>query len=85
MIQSEDTSVVEYIERHFWSKICHINKNKISWSLKYYFKNGLNNNNQQVIEKLKTQIIWEEEHPWWKTFEEELKAHPDIKYEEFPF
>lgn len=85
MIQSEDTSVVEYIERYFWSKICHINKNNISCSLKYYYKNGLNNNNPQVIEKLKTQIIWEEDHPWWKTFEEELKSHPDIKYEEFPF
>lgn len=85
MLKSEDECVVEYIEHYFWSKICHINKNNISWPLKYYFKNGLSNNNQQVIEKLKTQIVWEEDHPWWNIFAEELKSHPDIKYEEFLF
>ena len=85
MLKSEDACVVEYIEHYFWSKICHINKNNISWPLKYYFKNGLSNNNQQVIEKLKAQIVWDEDHPWWNIFAEELKSHPDIKYEEFPF
>jgi len=85
MLKSEDACVVKYVEHYFWSKICHINKNNISWPLKYYFKNGLNNNNQQVIEKLKTQIVWEEDHPWWTIFAEELKSHPDIKYEELPF
>ena len=85
MLESEDACVVEYIERYFWSKICHINKNNISWPLKHFFKKGLNNNNQQVIEKLEAQIVWEEDHPWWNIFAEELKSHPDIKYEEFPF
>lgn len=85
MIQSEDTHVVEYIEHYFWSKICHINKDNISWSLMFYFKNGLDNNDQKIINKLKSQIIWEEDHPWWNVFEEELKSHPEIQHVELPF
>lgn len=85
MIESEDEHVVEYIETYFWDKICQINRNNISNSLKYYFRKGLNNNNQQVIKKLESQIIWDKDHPWWSIFAKELKSHPDIKYMDFLF
>lgn len=85
MLESENVNAVSYIETYFWSKICHANKPNITWPLKRYFKNGLKNKNQKIVQKLETQIIWEEDHPWWDVFKEELKEYPEIKYEEFPF
>lgn len=85
MLESENVNAVSYIETYFWSKICRANKPNITWPLKRYFKNGLKNKNQKIVQKLETQIIWEEDHPWWDVFKEELKEYPEIKYEEFPF
>lgn len=85
MLESENVNAVSYIETFFWSKICHANKPNITWPLKRYFKNGLKNKNQKIVQKLETQIIGEEDHPWWDVFKEELKEYPEIKYEEFPF
>lgn len=65
-------NAVSYIETYFWSKICHANKPNITWPLERYFKNGLKNKNQKIVQKLETQIIWEEDHPWWDVFKEEL-------------
>lgn len=85
MLESENVNAVSYIETYFWRKICHANKPNITWPLKRYFKNGLKNKNQKIVQKLENQIIWEEDHPWWDVFKEELKEYPEIKYEEFPF
>lgn len=87
MIQSDDEEIVAYVKTYFWGKICNINRTNIAWSLKYYFQKGLRNNNQEIVDQLKDIIEWEENHPWWDIFEEELKDHPDIKYdpEKLPF
>ena len=85
MLNSENANVVSYIDEYFWWKICHVNRSNITPPLKYYFKKGLEDNDEQVISKLKSQICWVEDHPWWDVFKDELKKHPDIKYEEFPF
>lgn len=85
MLNSENANVVSYIDECFWWKICHVNRSNITPPLKYYFKKGLEDNDEQVISKLKSQICWVEDHPWWDVFKDELKKHPDIKYEEFPF
>lgn len=81
MIQSSDEEVVSYVKRYFWSKICYVNKGDITWPLKYYFQNGLKNDQKQIIEQLKDIIEWEEDHPWWNVFEAELRKYPDIKYD----
>ncbi len=78
MLQSSHEDDGEYIEQYFWDKICRINKTDITWSLKKYFKDGLDNNNLKVIKKLEKQIIWEKDHPWWSIFAEELKWYPEI-------
>ena len=85
MIQSDDEEVVSYVDSYFWNKICHINRQNIRWSLKLYFKRGLKSNNENIIDKLKSNIVWDKDHPWWSVFEEELKAHPEIEYIDLPF
>lgn len=84
-IKSGDPRLVAYIENYFWDKICYINKSNISWWLRNYFEDGLKKNDQIIISKLENQITWEKDHPWWSIFEEALKSHPEIKYQEFPF
>ena len=81
MIQSNDEEVVSYVKTYFWTKICDINRTNITWSLEYYFQSGLKNGNQQIINQLKDIIEWEEDHPWWKVFKEELASYPEIKYD----
>ena len=81
MIQSDNKEVVDYVEVYFWDKICDINRTNIAGSLKYYFQEGLMDDNQNVIDQLKDIIEWEQDHPWWKVFEKELERHPDIKYD----
>ena len=85
LLNSENENVVSYIDEFFWSKICRANYSNITPPLKYYFQKGLKNNNEQVISKLKNEICWIKDHPWWDVFKEELKNYRDIKYEEFPF
>ncbi len=85
MLQSNNKGAISYIKEFFWYKICHVNKENITWPLKYYFDQGLNDHDQEVIEQLIDQIVWDEKHPWWAVFEEGLKKYPDIKPEELPF
>lgn len=85
MLESGDEKTIDYIEHYFWDKICYVNKDNITYPLKHYFKKGLKNKNQQVIDKLKDEICWVKDHPWWEEFEKELKEYPDIKYEDIPF
>ncbi|MEK5447093.1 TIGR02391 family protein [Paenibacillus sp. FSL R7-0331] len=76
----------EYINRYFWEKICEVNTYEIDFHLESYIREELNRNNEEVIEKIKNQISYEENHPWWEVFKEELKKHPDIKYiDDLPF
>lgn len=82
MLKSDDTNIVAYANTFFWNKICSANKTNITWPLTNYFKEALIANNQEVIKQLENQIKWDDSHPWWKVFEEELKAYPEIKYEE---
>lgn len=81
MIQSQNENVVSYVDTYFWRMVCQVNRNNIAWSLKRYFQKGLKDNDQQVIERLKDVIEWDEDHPWWYVFEEELKEYPEIKYD----
>lgn len=81
----ENDTEKKYAIDYFWHNICKLNYKNINYSLYNYFKNGLINDDKEVIEKLKEQIIFDENHPWWKVFENELKNYPDIKYLELPF
>lgn len=75
----------DYVETYFWDKICYANREKIHYSLEYYFKNGLKNKDLSIVDKLKNEIQFNEDHPWWKVFEEELKDFPEIQYIDLPF
>ena len=87
MMESNNKEIADYVQHYFWRKICEVNKNDITWPLENYFSKGLDDNNQRIINQLKNIIEWEEDHPWWKVFKEELENYPDIKYEggELPF
>lgn len=82
MLKSSDPNVVAYANNFFWHKICSANRMNITWPLTNYFKEAMKANNQEVIKRLENQIKWDDSHPWWKVFEEELKSHPEITYEE---
>lgn len=75
----------DYVDKWFWTNICSVNRDNIHFSLKYYIKKGLENRDDDIIKKLEEEISFDEEHPWWKVFEEELKEYPNIKYIDFPF
>lgn len=87
LIESDNAEAVAYVKHYFWDKICDINRDNIGWPLKYYFQRGLKNNDETIIAQLKDIIEWEEDHPWWVVFSNELKEHPEIKYnpEKLPF
>lgn len=74
-----------YIEKYFWDKMCDINRDNIDYWLKSYFIKGMKNKDNTIVEKLSNIIQYEEDHPWWKVFEEELKEYPEIKYIGIPF
>ncbi|ETT44729.1 TIGR02391 family protein [Paenibacillus sp. FSL H7-689] len=74
-----------YIEKYFWDKLCFANKDQISYSLEKYFLKGFKEQDTLILERLKEQIQYFEDHPWWDVFEEELKGNPEIQYIDFPF
>ena len=85
MLNSGNSNLIAYVNKFFWEKICRVNKNNITWPLQLYFQNALKAGNVEIIEKLKSKILYDEDHPWWHVFEEELKQYPEIKYQELPF
>lgn len=75
-----------YVNRYFWHSICHVNYYEINDELAYYFSEGLINKDESVIEELKSQILFDEHHPWWKVFEKELESFPEINNDDsLPF
>lgn len=81
-LESDDANLIAYVSIFFWKKICYANKNNITWPLNFYFQDALKSGNEEIIEKLKSEIIYDETHPWWQVFKEELKNYPEIKYDE---
>ncbi|MBY0091571.1 hypothetical protein H7S74_22855 [Priestia aryabhattai] len=69
-----------YVEKFYWKKICKINRDDIDSTLKEYLQNGLRVKDQAIVKKVEFEIMFEESHPWWKVFEEELKDFPEIKH-----
>lgn len=73
-----------YIDCYLWNDFCFANKDKITFAMKSYIKNGLNKNDPKIIEKVNNAIACDKEHPWWEVFKEELTKHPEIEYIELP-
>jgi len=86
-LSNESPDLIAYVDNYFWDKICSANKVNIAFSLKNYFDTALDENNKEIIDRLITQIVYDEDHPWWKVFEKKLKLYPDIKYigDDLPF
>ncbi|MFE6798101.1 TIGR02391 family protein, partial [Paenibacillus chitinolyticus] len=82
-LRNGDVEEKAYIQTYLWNIICEANKENINYSLKYYFSEGLKNENKEIVGKLEFQIMFEEHHPWWKVFEEELKKYPEILNTQF--
>ncbi|MED1794989.1 TIGR02391 family protein [Brevibacillus nitrificans] len=74
-----------YIEKFFWSKLCEVNSHNIDYWLKSYIEDGMKRKDERIIKKLKSEIMFVDNHPWWNVFEEELRNFPEIKYCELPF
>lgn len=85
MLNSGDEGKVAYVYRFFWYSICSANREEITWPLQHYFSKALDKNNKEIIEQLKDQIEYDEKHPWWVVFEEQLKLYPEIVPQELPF
>lgn len=84
-LESSDEYHINYVFKYFWDIMCKLNKENIHFSLEYYIKEALKNNNEKIVDKFKDEIMYEESHPWWEVFKKELKEYPEIKYIEFPF
>ncbi|MDD3267834.1 MAG: TIGR02391 family protein [Syntrophomonadaceae bacterium] len=74
-VEKEDR---DYIDKYFWKHMWKANRDNICLRLEYYIKNGLKNKNEKIVNELKNEIIFDENHPWWIVFEEELIQYPEI-------
>lgn len=74
-----------YIKKFFWDKICKANYNNLDFWLKFYFQVGLKNKDEKIVNRLEQQIMFDEKHPWWEVFKEELKDFPHMEYTDLPF
>lgn len=74
-----------YVDSYFWDAICYVNYHEIHYMLQYYFSEGLEGRDEKIIKELERQIQFNENHPWWKVFEKELKDFPEIKPISLPF
>ncbi|HEY5562786.1 MAG TPA: TIGR02391 family protein [Clostridiaceae bacterium] len=85
-LRTKDEVEVDYVESFFWAKTCKWNYDDIEFNLEHYIRYGLKAKDEAIVLKLKLQIMWTEDHPWWQIFKEELKEYPEIKYDDsLPF
>ncbi|USK56386.1 TIGR02391 family protein [Cytobacillus solani] len=84
-LEGSDDEEKAYIEKYFLSKICEVNRDNIDFDFMLYIRVGLEENDEKIIELVRRQIQYDELHPWWDIFEEELKGLPQIEYVELPF
>lgn len=82
MLRSIDLTQSDYVETYFWEKICRANTEKITMPLWWYFKQGLQAGDTEILDRLDQQIKWRQDHPWWNVFRKELEAYPEIQYRE---
>ena len=85
MLESGDADTIAFIHKYFWYKICHANRDEITWPLQQFFSEALDKNDEDRIDLLAREIKWDQDHPWWSVFEKQLRNHPEIQYEELPF
>ncbi|WHY98841.1 TIGR02391 family protein [Peribacillus simplex] len=69
-----------FVDIYFLRIIFKVNHKDISYFLRNYIKNGLKNKDEKIVKEIQYQLQYDEDHPWWKVFEEELKDIPEIKY-----
>lgn len=85
MYKTGEEKVKAYIEEYFLDKIFSANRECIELPLKNFFIEGLKKNDEDIKDMLRSELEWDDEHPWWVVFEEELKEHPDIVKIYIPF
>lgn len=65
----------DYIDAYFWENICNLNRENINSYLRDYISQGLTNGYGDVAKRVFNIIEKDENHPWKKVFEKELKAY----------
>ncbi len=78
-LKSTNKLEYDYIITYFWSKLCKINRDNLEYSFKLFIQNAFKTNNEKIVKKIESEIEWDEDHPWWEIFKDELKDYPDIK------
>ncbi len=78
-LESGNKQEKDYINKYFWYKICKANHDNINQWLVRFITTGLQSYNDELIKKITNELIFEEDHPWWKVFEEELKLYPPAR------
>lgn len=84
-IEADDSKEKSYIDTYLCGSICGANYNKINYSLERYFKSGFKNKDETIIKKLEEKIEFDQNHPWWEVFKEELNDYPEIVFIDFNF
>lgn len=79
-LEKDNNEETVYIEKYLWNKICKVNYRDMNFWIKQYISRGLKNKDNDIVNGVKNQIQYDEQHPWWKIFEEELKNFPEIEY-----
>jgi len=67
----------DYIDAFYWENICELNKENMNSYLKDYISQGLTNGYVEAAKRFMAIIYKDENHPWRKEFEEELKTYKD--------
>lgn len=77
-LESKNEYEIQYVIKYFWNILCDINYENIHQRLIEYFKNQFRLNNRQIIERFLNNIMFDNNHPWWDVFKDELAEHPNI-------
>lgn len=79
-LESNNEYEIQYVLKYFWDILCDINYEIINKRLIKYFKNQLRADNKEIIERFLYNIMFNNIHPWWDVFKEELDGYSDILY-----
>lgn len=78
-LEKGDVHDKDYVYKYFWDQLYELNRHNIRYELKNYIKTSLQDNDLYLFNKIKEKIEFNEEHVWWKEFEDELLLYQEIK------
>lgn len=76
-LESGNKHEIQYVLKYFWDTLCEINYNNIHQRLIRYLRNQLKLDNKEIIERFSLNIMFDNKHPWWNVFKEDLEGESD--------